>query len=105
MKFVKSIPFALGFGLGFSFLLFLNLYLLSRSHELPGGGLCMDCGLPVGFPFTLYRTETIMGGEGFVASGVFANGVMAIVSGLILGWMFQSGWRAFSSVSKVSRLG
>jgi hypothetical protein len=91
---LKGWPFAIGFVVTMMILLLLNLYLLGRSHELPGGGLCMDCGLPVGFPFTMYRTEYMWGGEGFIASGVFANVCVAAISGSLVGVLFSQLWNA-----------
>lgn len=84
---VKKLSFVIGFGLvQMSFLLW-NLYLFSRSHETAGGAICFDCGLPVGFPFTMYRTDYMWGGEGFIASGVFANICVALIVGSLVGFV------------------
>jgi hypothetical protein len=90
---VKRLPYVPGFVLAATFFFCLNLYFLGRSHELPSGGICMDCGLPVGFPFTMYRTEYMWGGEGYIASGVFANICVAIISGGLLGFVVSRIWR------------
>ena len=103
MKFLRSIPFMVGLALTTVLFFILNLILVSSAHELSGGGLCFDCGLPAGFPFTLFRTETIVGGEGFVSSGVFANAGFAVGIGLIVGYLFHHIWNLIRNRVKRSR--
>ena len=104
MRVSRSAPFVIGFSLSVMFFVCLNFYLFSTSHELPGGGLCMDCGLPVGFPFTMYRTDYMWGGEGFIASGVFANICVAIISGGIVGFVISRLWQVIVSRTSTASL-
>jgi hypothetical protein len=103
MKYFRSIPFLVGLALTTIFFFMLNLILVSSAYELPSGAICFDCGLPAGFPFTLYWTATIFGGEGFVWSGVVANGMFAVVVGLIVGYLFYRVWDLIRNSVKRSK--
>lgn len=89
MRVLKWMPFACAFILVSGGLFLYNLILIGSANERPGGSLCFDCGLPAGFPFTLYFTSTIAGGEGLVWGGVFSNAVIAIVLGTLVGFFTQ----------------
>lgn len=82
----KWLPFPIGFLVGVGLLLFANSYSFSTMYE--PYKICFDCGRTAGFPFVMYNSGYIWGGEGYIASGVFANAVVAFISSTVLGSIF-----------------
>ena len=50
---------------------------------------CFDCFWSHGFPFAYYHEGGFAGGEGIVWRGVFADALVIILSGAILGWVWN----------------
>jgi len=82
----KWLPFLVGFLVGVGLLALANAYSFSTMYE--PYKICFDCGRTAGFPFDMYNSGYIWGGEGYIASGVFSNSVVAILSGVVIGSVF-----------------
>lgn len=78
---VARAPFVGGFLAGALFISLANFYSITGVQDR----MCFDCGLPAGFPFTMYRTDSFVGGGGFIASGVFANACVSVILGAVFG--------------------
>jgi hypothetical protein len=58
---------------------------------------CFDCGFPRGVPFILFYDATFNGGGEVVWTGLLANILFALVSGLALAWLIHIASRRFGS--------
>ena len=82
---LKWLPFSIGFLVGGGLIVFRNSYSFSTMYE--PYKICFDCGKTAGFPFIMYNSGYFWGGEGYIASGVFANSVVAVFSASVLGYV------------------
>jgi hypothetical protein len=98
MKVTFSCPFAIAFvGVVLAFVV-INFWSLANIYS---NGLCFDCALPAGFPFTLYRTSSFVGGEGFIWAGMVANAAVAMAIGVVVGYVADLIWKAARSQSSL----
>lgn len=92
--FLHRLPFTIGFSAGPVIIGALNWYSFERIYQ--PHRICFDCGRIAGVPFTMYNSGYFWGGEGFVASGVFANLCVSLILGAVSGLLFSLIWRALT---------
>lgn len=85
---VNRMPFVGGLAVGALSILLANWYSVTKVHDR----MCFDCGLPAGFPFTMYQTDSFVGGGGFIAAGVFANVCVGALLGIFTGFLSSLIW-------------
>jgi hypothetical protein len=90
-RLLRHLPFAIGFAAGPILIWASNLYSLATMYE--PYKICFDCGRTAGFPFTMYNSGYLWGGEGYIASGVFANTCVALILGGVFGFLSIRIWR------------
>ena len=91
---MRRLALLIGFLSGVLIVVVLNWYSIATMYE--PYTICFDCGRTAGFPFTMYNSGYLWGGEGFIASGVFANICVAIISGGVLGCITNGVWQFIS---------
>jgi len=102
MKYFRQLHFVVGFVLGVVLIIAWNWYSFATMYA--PYKICFDCGMAAGVPFTMYNSGYLWGGEGFIASGVFANACVALVSGTILGFLVSFAWRLVQSRFQINHL-
>lgn len=82
----------IGFLLGAGLIIVLNWHSFATMYG-PGVKICFDCGATAGFPFVMYNSGYIWGGEGFIPSGVFANATFGFLAGGVSSGFATWFWR------------
>ena len=91
MRLSNLLPFAIGFVTGITIIAAWNWYSFATMYD--PYLICFDCGRTAGAPFTMYNSGYIWGGEGYIASGVFANLCVVLILGAALGALSVVGTR------------
>lgn len=90
MQDIQWLLFSVGLFVGAGLLIFASSYSFLTMYA--PFRICFDCGKTAGFPFVMYNSGFIWGGEGYIPSGFFANAVFAFISGSVIGCVFS--WHA-----------
>jgi hypothetical protein len=102
MRNISRLPFSIGFAIGVFVAAGLNWYSMATMYG--PYKICFDCGMTAGFPFTMYNSGYLWGGEGYIASGVFANICFALIAGSIVGLVVTGLWQFVFFRLSVNRL-
>lgn len=98
LRYITRLPFTIGFAFGVFVMFAFNWYSFATMYGQYK--ICFDCGMTAGVPFTMYNSGYLWGGEGFIASGVFANVCATLIIAGILGFLFTRAWQFLESLSQ-----